>query len=113
MKTITDALPIATLLDISPYQQPNNPHAHVVFDTLIPATALEKSYSDQTGKLPVQSYCGQKYVMVFYNYGSNTIISMPLKTQKASELTTACTALHTRLQSNGYAPALHILDNKC
>ena len=50
--------------------------------------------------------------MVFYNYGSNTIISMPLKTQKASELTTACTALHTRLQSNGYVPALHILDNK-
>jgi hypothetical protein len=51
--------------------------------------------------------------MVLYNYDSNAILSKPVKTRQASELTQAWTALHSRLQSNSYAPDLHILDNEC
>ena len=51
--------------------------------------------------------------MILYDYNSNIILSKPLKTRQASELTTARTSLHDQLQSNGYAPELHILDNEC
>jgi hypothetical protein len=51
--------------------------------------------------------------MVLYDYDSNAILSKPVKTRQASELTQAWTALHSRLQFNGYAPDLHILDNEC
>jgi hypothetical protein len=51
--------------------------------------------------------------MILYDFDSNAILTKPLKTRQASELTNAWTKLHTRLQSNGYAPTLHILDNEC
>ena len=47
------------------------------------------------------------------SYDSNIILSKPLKTRQAIELTSAWTSLHDQLQSNGYAPKLHILDNEC
>jgi hypothetical protein len=112
-KTITANLPIATSLDFSPSQEPNNTRTHVVFPAIITTADLNKSYSDQTGKFPTQSSRGHNYVMVLYDYDSNAILSKPLKTRQASELTQAWTELHTKLQANGYAPTLHILDNEC
>jgi hypothetical protein len=51
--------------------------------------------------------------MILYGYDSNAILSKPLKIRQASNLTQAWKALHAHLQSNGYAPDLHILDNEC
>jgi hypothetical protein len=110
-KTIPAALPLATSLDVSPSPEPGNNPTHVVFATILPAMELKKSSSDQTGKFPVQSSRGYNYVMILYDYDSNAILSKPLKTRQAGELTKAWTALHARLQTNGYAPVLHILDN--
>jgi hypothetical protein len=111
--TITPDLPLAVSLDVSPSREPNNTPTHVVFTSMITSTDLHKSYSDQTGKFPVQSSRGYNYVMVLYDYDSNAILTKPLKTRQSSELTKAWTDLHTRLKLNGYAPALHILDNEC
>jgi hypothetical protein len=112
-KAITAALPIAKSLDVKPSQERNNVCTHAVFATVLPSSNLHKSYSDQTGKFPVQFFCGYNYVMVLYDYDSNAILSKPIKNCQASELTQAWTPLHSRLQLNGYAPDLHILDNKC
>jgi hypothetical protein len=112
-KPLTADLPIATSLDFSPSQDLHNPRTHIVFPTIINTTNLQKSYSDQTGKFPIQSSRGHNYVMILYDYDSNAILSIPLKTRQASELTQAWTTLHTKLQHNGYAPTLHILDNEC
>jgi hypothetical protein len=112
-KPITAFLPIATSLDVEPTQEHQNVRTHAVFATVLPSSNLHKSYSDQTGKFPVQSSRGYNYVMVLYDYDSNAILSKPVKTRQASELTQAWTALHSRLQSNGYAPNLYILDNEC
>jgi hypothetical protein len=79
----------------------------------MPTSELHKSYSDQTGKFPVQSSRGYNYVLILYDHDSNAILSKPLKTRQASEITKAWTSLHMRLQSNGFAPELHILDNEC
>jgi hypothetical protein len=112
-KTISSNLPMTESLDFSPSQEPHNARTHAAFTTILPATDVQKSYSDQTGKFPLQSSRGYNYVMVLYDYDSNAILSKPLKTRQASELTKAWTALHSKLQSNGYAPTLHILDNEC
>jgi hypothetical protein len=50
---------------------------------------------------------------VLYDYDSNAILSTPTKTRQANDLTKAWTKLHSRLQLNGYAPDLHVLDNEC
>jgi hypothetical protein len=86
---IPNNLPLATSLNFNPSQETNNTATHVVFTTILPATELQKSYSNQTGKFPVQSSRGYNYVMVLYDYDSNAILSKPLKTRQASELTTA------------------------
>jgi hypothetical protein len=97
---ITTDLDLATSLDIIPTQEPNNLRTNVVFATILTETDLRKSYSDQTGKFPVQSSRGYNYVMILYDYDSNIILSKPLKARQASELTTAWSSLHEQLQTN-------------
>ena len=94
---ITADLDLATSLDIIPSQEPNNLQTNVVFATILTETDLQKSYSDQTGKFPLQSSRGYNYVMILYDYDSNVILSKPLKTRQASELTTAWSSLHEQL----------------
>jgi hypothetical protein len=99
VKPITASLPITMLLDVEPTQEHQNASTHAVFATVLPSSKnLRKSYSDQTGKCPVQSSRGYNYVMVLYDYDSNAILSKPVKTRQASELTQAWTALHSPLR---------------
>jgi hypothetical protein len=81
---ITTDLPLATLHDFSPSHEPQNNRTYVIFTAILPATELEKLYSDQTGKFPVQSSCGYNCVMLLYDYNSNVILSKPLKTKPVS-----------------------------
>jgi hypothetical protein len=90
---ITTDQPIATSLDVSLSQEPRNKRTHVVFTSILAATDLRKSYSNQTGKFPVQSSRGYNYIMILYNHdGSIVILSKPLKTCQASELTKTWTS---------------------
>jgi hypothetical protein len=43
-------------------------------------------YTDQTGRLPVVSSKGNKYIMILYDYDSNAILAQPTKDRTASEL---------------------------
>jgi hypothetical protein len=110
---ITSDLDMQTSLAFSPSQEPQNKRTHSVFFTIMKATDLRKSCSDQTGKFPVQSSRGHNYVMVLYEHDSNAILSTPLKSGVAGELTKAWTKLCSKLQVNGHAPETHILDNEC
>ena len=49
--------------------------------TIIEAT--NKDYSDLTGKFPVQSALGNKYILIVYHYDSNAILAEPLKDRTA------------------------------
>jgi hypothetical protein len=51
-KPITTDLPLATSLDVSPSQEPNNVCTSIAFANILPATELHKSYSNQTGNSP-------------------------------------------------------------
>ena len=45
--------------------------------------ATNKNYSDLTGKFPMQSALGNKYVLIVYHYDANAIIAEPLKNRTA------------------------------
>ena len=72
-----------------------------------------KIYIDQTGRFPVTSSKGNKYILVTYHFESNTIHAEPLKTRSGLDLTAAYQKLHRLLTNRGLRPHLHILDNEC
>jgi hypothetical protein len=41
--------------------------------------ATGQIYTDQTGRFPITSSRGNKYIMILYNYESNDILAEPLK----------------------------------
>jgi hypothetical protein len=43
-------------------------------------------YTDQTGRSPVVSSKGNKYIMILYDYDSNAILAQPIKDRTAPEL---------------------------
>jgi hypothetical protein len=43
-------------------------------------------YTDQTGRFPVVSSKGNKYIMILYDYDSNAILAQPIKDRTAPEI---------------------------
>jgi hypothetical protein len=43
-------------------------------------------YTDKTGRFPVVSSKGNKYIMILYDYDSNAILAQPIKDRTAPEL---------------------------
>ena len=72
-----------------------------------------KFYTDQTGQFPITSSKGNKYILVAYNYDSNTIHEEPLKTRTVPELKNEYHKLHNLFTNRGLKSNLHILDNEC
>jgi hypothetical protein len=107
------SLPLSTSLDVDPPQEPQKKATHNLFALLLPTSDIQKLYSNQTGRFPTQSSRGYQYIFVLYEDKSNAILFKPLKMCQAMDITTAWTELHLKLQENGFAPTLHILDNKC
>ena len=70
-----------------------------------------KFYTDQTGRFPVTSSKGNKYILVAYHYDSNTIHAEPLKKISGLDLNTSYQKLHSLLTNRGLKPNLHILEN--
>ena len=45
-----------------------------------------KVFSDQTGRIPVISSAGNKYILVLHDAGTNSILAEPLKNKSQEEL---------------------------
>ena len=84
---------------------------HWVYQKAIEITG--QIFSDQTGRFPVTSSRGNKYIMIVYDYDSNSILAEPLKSRSEHELVRAYTKLHTYLTDRGLRPVLQKLDNEC
>lgn len=69
-------------------------------------------FSDQTGRFPITSSRGNKYIMVVYSYDSNAILTEPMTSRTEAELLRAYTVLHTYLKDRGLKPTLQRLDNE-
>ena len=65
--------------DVAPQQEKDNAKTHDILCSVIATESISKSYSDQTGKFPITSSRGHKYIFVFYHFDTNTILGFPLK----------------------------------
>ena len=81
--------------------------------TITTSSDIRTSYSDQTGNFLQQPTQGNQYVMILYDYGYKLILSKPINTRQAAELTASWKTFFLKLQTNGYAPELHIIENEC
>ena len=92
-------------------QQPGVKHKDVylmVFDT-----TKKSMFSDQTGKFPITSARGNKYIMVAVELDGNYIDGEPIQSRKAKSLTKAYQAIFQRWKATGViCPNWHILDNE-
>ena len=71
----------------------------------------ETIFSDQTGKFPTQSQCGNKYVMVIVKIDSNAILLESMNSKKDAEMIRAYDSLVLQLKRAGIVPKTHVLDN--
>jgi hypothetical protein len=69
-------------------------------------------YTDQTGRFPVVSSKGNKYIMILYDYDSNVILAQPIKDRTAPELLKALQVMEKELVARGLRPKLMKLDNE-
>jgi hypothetical protein len=70
------------------------------------------SKPNQTGRFPVVSIKGYKYIMILYDYNSNAILAKPIKDRTAPELLKACQVMEQDLVARGLKPKLMKLDNE-
>ena len=69
-------------------------------------------YTDQTGRFPIQSSRGYKYIMILYDHDSNAILAEPMKSRSDHEMIRAYEKLHSYLTTRGLKPKLQRLDNE-
>ena len=56
-----------------------------------------KIFTDQTGRFPVPSIDGYRYLMLLYEYDSNTIQAVPMKSRSKEEMVKAYQTHHEYL----------------
>ncbi len=71
------------------------------------------AHSDQTGRFPVTSNSGNKYIMVLLEVDGNFIDAEPMKNKTAGSMIKAYLALWKQLTASGAVkPTTHLLDNE-
>ena len=98
--------------DPFPPSDPGNLRAHHCYATVFePATG--QIHSDQTGQFVVASSAGNNYILVVYDYDSNSILVEPMRSRTGPCILEAFKIVHNRLVIAGLRPQLHRLDNEC
>jgi hypothetical protein len=69
-------------------------------------------YTDQTGRFPVVSSKGNRYITILYDYDSNDILAQPIKDRTAPELLKAFQIMEQEIVARGLKPKLMKLDNE-
>ena len=75
--------------------------------------ANNTAHSDQTGRFPVTSSSGNKYIMVLVEVDGNFIDAELMKNETVGSMIKAYLALWKQLTASGTVkPTTHLLDNK-
>ena len=90
--------------------EPTPDRSHAVFVDVHHVTGALAS--DQTGRFLVPSSAGHQYHMVLYEYDSNYIHAIPLRSRTGPDILAAFQSGHQLLLSRGLKPQLHRLDNE-
>ena len=87
--------------------------SHTIYSAIIDLSApTGHTYSDLTGRFPVQSNHGADYILVVYEYNSNAILVRPLRSRTAPEIKSVFQNVVHYLTVRGLRPRLHTLDNE-
>eukprot|EP00956_Cyclotella_meneghiniana_P043212 scaffold258103_cov212-Cyclotella_meneghiniana.AAC.1 len=74
--------------------------------------ASEIIYTDQTGRFPVTSSRGHKYIMVLVEIDGNYIAMEPMRSKETAEMILVYTKIIERLKKQGVHPKKQFLDNE-
>ena len=99
-----------TPLDKQPISESPNERTHQVFAAVYNTTG--EIANDQTGKFPTTSSRGQKYVLILYDYDSNSILAKTMRNRSDTEHLRVYNSLHQYLVKRGFKPQLQKLDNE-
>jgi hypothetical protein len=99
-----------TPLDNQPISESPNERTHQVVATVYNTTG--ETATDQTGKFPTTSSRGHKYILILYDYDSNSILAETMRNYSNTEHLRAYNNLHQHLVERGFKPQLQKLDNK-
>jgi hypothetical protein len=80
--------------------------------TVEPFTAKRKAFHDLTGRFPHRSSRGNEYLLIVYDYDSNSILQCPLKNKTSAEIKRGWKTIYDRLAKRGNQPSLYIMDNE-
>jgi hypothetical protein len=87
---------------------------HGIITQFVYASTIDAGqvYTDQTGRFHVVLSKGNKYIMILYDYDSNTILAQPIKDRTAPELLKAFQVMEQELVARGLTPKLMKLDDE-
>jgi hypothetical protein len=88
-------------------QAPNNDKTNMVYMTMIDIKG--QLFMDQTGRFPIISNRGNKYIIIFYAVDHNYIKFYPIKSWHHTEILKAYQEVYQFLRIQGYCPQLHKL----
>ena len=86
---------------------------HDLCTTIIPFNLKIKVFSDITGALPHKPSRRNFYVVVVYDYDSNSILAEPIKNRQAATIRDALLKIHKVLKARDSYKKFNIMDNKC
>ena len=86
-----------------PVQELNNEKTHCVYQAIM-SMDTNAIATDLTGRFPVTSSKGNKYILVMYEHDTNNILTEPLKNRSELEHIRAFNKLHTVLSERGFTP---------
>ena len=95
-----------------PSQEIGNERTHHIYAAVEPIPETGQIHTDQTGRFPVISSRGNKYIMIMYVYDANAIMSTPMKNRTKESHTEAYRELHQQLVKKGLRPKMQRLDNE-
>jgi hypothetical protein len=75
-------------MELEEEQEPNNTQTHQIFAAIKNTDKIYtgKIYTNQTGRFPVTSSQGNKYILVLYEYNTNTILTEALHSRTAPKI---------------------------
>ncbi|KAI2511195.1 hypothetical protein MHU86_3160 [Fragilaria crotonensis] len=101
-----------TLLASFPPSDPTNDRTHHCFAAVF-EPASGQIHTNPTGRFIVASSSGNNYILVLYEYDSNSILVEPMLNRTGACILRAFKVLRARLVAAGLRPHLQRLDNEC
>ena len=113
MKMVRQGIQSTTSTDVTDNQSINLSRKHKVGSNMIKFEELKGLLSvDISGKYPITSVLGNKYIFVLYDYDSNIIIGEPMKSRQKEDIIAAYQTCYKILTKAGIHPILQRLDNE-